>query len=107
DPQLSDRAAHLVGVYDSRIAAALSGPPAFTGTGFLGFGFEREDSLTPSPYRFLRAERRIGWVAVIPNWAILLLFALVPGAWLLVRGLPIHRRARRRKQGRCLTCGYD
>jgi hypothetical protein len=40
-----------------------------------------------------------------PNWLAAILFAIAPTYWLLVG--PRRRRAKRRKLGLCLHCGYD
>jgi len=106
DPQMSDGASHVIGILDPKFALQTS-PPALTGSGLFGLAFEREDSAQLiSPYS-TATRRRIGWIAVIPSWALFLAFALAPTAWLLLRWLPHRRRALRRKQGLCQNCGYD
>jgi hypothetical protein len=103
---MSDGASHVLGILDPKFALQTS-PPALTGSGFCGLAFEREDSAQLlSPYS-MATLRRVGWIAVIPSWALLLAFALAPTGWLLRRWLPYRRRAFRRKRGLCLACGYD
>lgn len=110
DPHMSDRARHVIGIFDPRFAPSFS-PPALTGSTFLGLAFEREDSLqsfSPSVSPFNRtSRRRVGWIAAIPSWALFVTLALLPTAWILFRWLPHRRRAYRRKHGLCQVCGYD
>ena len=106
NPQMSDSATRVIGILDPRFALQ-SGPPALTGTGLFGLAIEREDSAQLiSPYS-TATRRRIGWIAVIPNWALFLTFSIAPTAWLLRRWLPHRRRVYRRQHGLCQNCGYD
>jgi hypothetical protein len=106
EPRMSDRAQHVIGIFDNRFALRVS-PPAMTGSGFLGLAFDREDSSQIlSPFSTI-TRRRIGWIAVIPSWALFLMFSLAPAAWLITRWLPHRRRIHRRKKGLCQNCGYD
>ena len=74
-------------------------PPAHR---FLGIGWgSRTDSLTPPIYT--RPAIATSSDLTVSFWLLLPLLAVLPAAW-LARRVRTHRR---RKNGECLSCGYD
>ncbi len=113
DPHLGNDATHFVGINDLTFfindftfSSSPQRPLSVPSSNLLGFAFTREDISPPRPLYGLPS-RRIGWIMLIPNWAVLLTCLLLPGAWFYRRWMPGHRRAHRLKHGLCITCGYD
>jgi hypothetical protein len=53
----------------------------------------------------LALDTRRYWGLVLPDWFLMLVLLILPGAW--VRGLPGRRRRFRLARGLCTACGYD
>jgi hypothetical protein len=106
DPHMGNDATHFIGVSDLRLFSSPQKPFSAPSSSLLGFAFAREDVSLPTSL-YGQPTRRIGWSMLIPNWAVLLTFSLLPAAWFYRRWMPRHRRAHRIKHGLCITCGYD
>ena len=77
----------LVQVYDAQPL------PAQQTRGGLGFRWRFDSTVHPKQTRFSR-------LVIMPYWAPLLVFALLPVLW-------VWRRRRHRRPGCCAVCGYD
>jgi hypothetical protein len=72
---------------------------------FLGFCFAHEDTTMGVGFG-PPSIRRVGRALVVPHWAVVVVALALPCLWLLGFREPVLR-ARRRRLGQCVSCGYD